>query len=308
MKNGFIVFDKPLGARSTFCVERVRRALGRDVKVGHGGTLDSSATGVLVILVGGATRLSSIVMDMGKTYRAKIQLGSETTTCDSTGEVSAEADFSHVDDAMIDTALYRFLGWIEQIPPKVSAVHVDGRRSHDIFRSGGDPQLKPRLVYVSYICRTGALGSDGSFELLVRCGKGAYIRSLARDIGRAVGTHAHIAFLRRESVGCFSSNGAIVPPDDMELDPDVLTGALLPLDSLAACMPYYIAHAEQSDKLANGSRVPLQMLRRRSACCAAAAGGRIIVGSHSHTTVCGVKQEGAVTYAVPEINVRGCAK
>ena len=157
MFQGFLPINKPVGMRSTGCVERIKRILGRGVKVGHGGTLDSTACGVLVLLLGGATRLSSLVMQMPKTYRTVIKLGSETTTCDYSGETTIFGDAGGVTDEDVDDVLPSFLGWRIQIPPEVSAVHVGGRRAYEIFHSGGSPDIKPRPVFIESVRRVGNL-------------------------------------------------------------------------------------------------------------------------------------------------------
>ncbi|MCL2683818.1 MAG: tRNA pseudouridine(55) synthase TruB, partial [Synergistaceae bacterium] len=203
MFQGFLPIDKPVGMRSAGCVELIKRIVGR-VKAGHGGTLDSTACGVIVLLLGGATRLSSLVMQMPKIYRAVLKLGTETTTCDYSGEGTISGDASGVTDEDVDAAIPSFMGWRMQVPPEVSAVHVGGRRAHEIFRSGGVPDIEPRPIFIESISRVENLSENHEVELLIRCGKGTYIRALARDMGRRLGCRAHIASLRREAVGPFS--------------------------------------------------------------------------------------------------------
>ncbi|MDR2780453.1 MAG: tRNA pseudouridine(55) synthase TruB, partial [Synergistaceae bacterium] len=204
MFQGLLPIDKPLGLRSSQCVELVKKLTGGGAKVGHGGTLDSSASGMLVLLLGGATRASGYVMLMPKTYSAVVRLGAETTTCDYTGHITRLKDFRGVKESDIDEIVPSFIGWRMQTPPEISAVHVNGRRAHKISRAGGKPEIPPRPVFVESIRRDGAISGDGCVRLLIRCGKGTYVRSIARDIGRRLGCLAHVAALRRLSVGPFS--------------------------------------------------------------------------------------------------------
>ncbi len=302
MKPGFLILDKPVGARSSYCVDRVRNALGRDVKVGHGGTLDSSASGLLVLLVGGATRLSNLVMGMRKVYRAVVRLGSETTTCDYTGETTYTADWRVVTERAIDSLLISFLGWRLQTPPKISAIHVDGRRAHEIYRDGGDPEISPRPVFIESIARTSLVSDEGAFEMLVTCGKGTYVRSIARDIGRALSCGAHIAALRRERVGYFSLEEAIVPPENFFFNRAHLIASLIPVDAIARFLPCYAVDSAEAERLRNGLRVPLSEARRVSQ------------GSHSPDSVVAVDGDSLFTigrldrdageaFIVPETNI-----
>ena len=134
--SGILPVNKPEGLRSTDCVQKIRSILGRSLKVGHGGTLDSTASGLLVILVGQATRLSNFVMELPKVYEAEVALGRGTTTDDASGETTERAPWGHVTDSALDSALCAFFGWRMQRPPAVSAVHVGGERAHAIARSG----------------------------------------------------------------------------------------------------------------------------------------------------------------------------
>ncbi|MDR1482463.1 MAG: tRNA pseudouridine(55) synthase TruB [Synergistaceae bacterium] len=264
MPQGILPLDKPLGVRSTHCVERVRRVIGRNIKVGHGGTLDSSASGLLVLLIGGATRLSGLIMDMPKVYRAVIRLGAETSTCDFTGDQTSVSEWRGLNGSDVDGALTAFMGWRMQVPPKVSAVHVGGRRAHEILRGGGDPDIKPRPVFIESISRTTDISEEGDFELLVRCGKGTYIRALARDIGRALGCGAHIASLIRESVGPFSLSRAFNPGPDISPERSAVTGSVLPLEEIAKFLPSYSVTREDASRLARGQNIRFSYATRRT--------------------------------------------
>lgn len=238
--------------RSSVCVEKTRRILGRSVKVGHGGTLDSTASGLLVLLIAGATRLSNLVMQMPKIYRATIKLGVSTSTCDYSGEPIFVSDASGIKADDIDNVLSGFLGWRMQLPPKVSAVHIDGRRAHEIYRNGDDPDIKPRPVFVEKIRRISPLSDDGCFTLLVHCGKGTYIRSIARDIGQILGCGAHISALEREQSGYFSLCESLAPHHEYFLKKEEILQAMLSITTLEKFLPSYRLTEENMRRLANG--------------------------------------------------------
>ena len=128
--SGILPVNKPVGLRSTDCVQKIRRALWRGAKIGHGGTLDSTASGMLIVLIGQATRLSNFIMSMPKTYETVVTFGTRTSTDDASGDVVESAPFGHITDEMIDSALCGFMGWRMQSPPAVSAVHIGGERAH----------------------------------------------------------------------------------------------------------------------------------------------------------------------------------
>jgi tRNA pseudouridine(55) synthase len=303
----FLALDKPVGMRSTKCVEEVRRALGgglRDAKVGHGGTLDSSASGVLVILISSATRLSDIVMRMPKVYRATVRLGMETSTCDFAGEEVFSSDWRHVGEYDIDRTLCSYMGWRNQTPPKVSAVHVGGQRAHEIFRSGGDPKIEPRPVYVESLLRLGNVSQNGDFVLLIRCGKGAYVRGIARDIGRSLGCGAHLTALSRESVGCFSIHDAAKFGAEGELDPGELSRAMVPLSVIAEFLPAYSFPDEDMKRLENGLAVPFRHAVRKTFGRFAPRGLLAFVSANA-LSIASLRRESGEFLAVPEINISG---
>jgi tRNA pseudouridine(55) synthase len=302
----FIIIDKPVGERSTSCVEQVRRALGRGVKTGHGGTLDSSASGVLVLLVHGSTRLSGTVMSMPKVYRAAVRLGFETATCDCTGE-KIVSEFpkrpEEVREEDMDSALLSFIGWRMQYPPKVSAVHVNGRRAHDIFRAGGDPDIEPRPVFVESIDRLGKISNEGLAELRVSCGKGTYIRSIARDLGRSLGCGAHIASLVRERVGVFDLNNALRYDSKRPPSREELIGAARGLDVLENFLPSYTLPESESVSLSNGIAVRLSRAARRSFGSFPPRGALSFSGDDFFSAA-HLETRGGVTYAVPDVNIK----
>lgn len=203
--NGLVVVDKPGGLTSHDVVARVRRLAGTR-KVGHAGTLDPMATGVLVLGVNRATRLLGHLLLTHKTYDATIRLGATTTTDDAEGEVSATAPTDGVDEAAVRSALTRFVGEIDQVPSAVSAIKVDGRRAYERVRAGEEVVLPSRRVTVHSIDVRSVDGPD--VEVSVHCSSGTYIRAIARDLGAALGTGGHLTALRRTSVGAFGIDRA----------------------------------------------------------------------------------------------------
>jgi len=175
-------------------IRRVRKVTGIR-KIGHAGTLDPMATGVLPLLLNKATRLSGFIMSATKAYRAEVTLGQATNTDDAEGDVIAEAAWSHISEADMREALAGFVGGYAQLPPQFSAIRVKGRRAYEHARAGEDVALKARDVVIEAIEQVDVDGGRLGFE--VTCGKGTYIRSLARDLGERLGTRAHLSGLRR---------------------------------------------------------------------------------------------------------------
>ena len=203
--------DKPAGPTSFDVVRRVRRVSGQR-RVGHGGTLDPFATGLVVVGLGPATRLLDLLARGDKVYHATIRFGRETDSCDRTGETVAEAAVVF-DRPALDQALAGFVGEQSQVPPRLSAVRVEGQRSYRRARAGEDFEVPARSVTIHAL---EVLDFEPPLlELRVRCGGGTYIRSLARDLGRALGTRAHLEELRREQVGTFTVEEA-VPLEELE--------------------------------------------------------------------------------------------
>lgn len=211
--NGWIIFDKPLGLGSTQAVGAVKRVcreagLGK-VKVGHGGTLDPLASGVLPIALGEATKLCGRMLDACKTYDFTIQFGVQTDGLDAEGEVVATSDV-HPTLAEVAAVLPRFTGSIEQVPPAFSAIKIDGQRAYDLARKGEVVEMKPRSVTVHALdAHAAPVGPLESITLTAHVSKGTYIRSLARDIAHAVGSVGHVTMLRRTRAGPFGLEQAI---------------------------------------------------------------------------------------------------
>jgi tRNA pseudouridine55 synthase len=204
--HGWVAVDKPVGPTSTQVVGRVRRVFGAQ-KVGHGGTLDPMASGLLPIALGEATKTVSYVMDAEKTYRFTVRWGQATDSDDAEGAVTAESPH-RPDEAAIRAVLPDFTGRLSQVPPAYSAIKVAGRRAYDLARAQADFALEAREITITGLALLECPDADHAvFE--ASCGKGAYMRALARDLGEALGTRGHIAALRRIRVGPFEENNAI---------------------------------------------------------------------------------------------------
>lgn len=198
--HGWIVLDKPIGMTSTYAVSVVKR-LFEAKRVGHAGTLDPLASGSLPIALGEATKTVPFVVDGRKNYQFTIRWGEERDTDDAEGRIAATSDTRPDADA-IRALLPRFTGTIEQIPPRFSAIKIDGERAYDLAREGETVELKPRIVEIHRLELVELPDSDHAI-LTAECGKGTYVRSLARDLGRALGALGHVSALRRSRVGPF---------------------------------------------------------------------------------------------------------
>jgi tRNA pseudouridine55 synthase len=231
---GVLVVDKPSGCTSFDVVRRIKRA-ARLARVGHGGTLDPLASGVLPICIGEGTKLAAFLLDADKEYEVTLGLGVETDTYDADGAVTARCDASGVDEARVRAALPAFTGALEQTPPVYSALKRDGRPLYDYARAGESVELRPRAVTVHELALTAFAGPE-AVSLRVRCSKGTYVRSLAFDLGRALGVGAHVAALRRTRSGPFALADA--RPLDAVLaalagGSDAALPVIMPADALA---------------------------------------------------------------------------
>jgi tRNA pseudouridine55 synthase len=206
---GILLVDKPGGMTSHDVVARARRALGTR-KIGHAGTLDPMATGLLVLGVEGATRLLTFIVGLDKTYEATIRLGVSTDTDDADGQAVSTTDASSLASSAIAAAIAPLTGRISQVPSTYSAIKVDGRRAYDLARAGEDVELKAREVTVSRFEVLAEHRDAGTVDLdvVVDCSSGTYIRSLARDLGASLGVGGHLTALRRTRIGPFEVAGA----------------------------------------------------------------------------------------------------
>jgi tRNA pseudouridine55 synthase len=249
--SGWLVVDKPAGITSTAVVNKVKWAFGAQ-KAGHAGTLDPAATGVLAVALGEATKTVPYVTDALKCYRFMVTLGAATSTDDAEGEVIARAELRPT-DAEIETALATFRGQIQQVPPQYSAVKVDGERAYDLAREGEVMDLAARPLWVDSLRLLSRPDAD-HVELEMVCGKGGYVRSIARDLGAALGCLGHVQWLRREWSGPFrATEGVSLDDIDREAKTDALDARLLPLELGLADLPEFPATPEGATRLRNGN-------------------------------------------------------
>lgn len=242
--NGWIALDKPLGLTSTQALGRVRRILN-PAKIGHGGTLDPLATGILPIALGEATKTIPYIQDHLKTYLFTVTWGEQRSTDDAEGEVIATSLHRPNADA-IQAALPRFMGEIEQTPPQFSAIKVNGERAYDIARDGDIVELKSRPVYIDSLTLLAARDGEADFRCV--CGKGTYIRSLGRDLALVLGSVGYISALRREKVGPMGPENAI----SLEKLEEIGDSALLPVDSVLDGIPALDLTQQEAARLRNG--------------------------------------------------------
>jgi len=256
--HGWLVLDKPVGVTSTTAVAILKR-LTRARKVGHAGTLDPLASGLLPIALGEATKTVSYVMDGEKVYRFKVRWGVETDTDDAEGKPVAESA-ARPTHGEIESALPAFTGTIEQTPPKFSAIKVEGERAYDLARAGEEVSLSARPVEIHSLHMVGQPDADHAvFE--AECGKGTYVRAIARDLGRMLGSLGHVCELRRTRVGSFDENSAIALDDVEKLaesSPDALIDALLPVASSLSMMPSVSVGPDDAQRIRMGQPVFLR--------------------------------------------------
>ena len=260
--DAFLNIDKPAGMTSTDVVRRVRRLAGQK-RVGHGGTLDPMATGVLPVALGQATRLLEyFLQEEGKGYVATVQLGSTTDTDDAEGAVLATHLVPSLDATLLETTLGHFRGTISQIPPIYAAIRVDGRRLYEYARAGETVDIPSRSVTIE---RLELLDwTSDTLQINVACSKGTYIRSLARDIGAMLGCGAHLTALRRTRAGSFDLSTAI-PLDELLAQPERLASAALPPIAALADWAHITVDAPTVADLRQGRRVRLECEAERAA-------------------------------------------
>ncbi|MEZ0070122.1 tRNA pseudouridine55 synthase [Streptacidiphilus sp. MAP12-20] len=256
--DGLIIVDKPAGITSHTVVARIRRLAGTR-KVGHAGTLDPMATGVLVVGSERATRLLGHLALTTKTYEATIRLGQTTVTDDAEGDVTASVPAADVTDEAITAGIAKLTGAIEQVPSSVSAIKVDGKRSYSRVRDGEEVELAARAVTVSRFdlhARRAAVAEDGTavvdLDVTVDCSSGTYIRALARDLGADLGVGGHLTALRRTRVGAY---GIELAHTLEELEESFADRVLPIADAAAAAFPRWDVDAEQARLLTHGIRI-----------------------------------------------------
>jgi tRNA pseudouridine55 synthase len=266
--SGLVIVDKPAGMTSHDVVARVRRLAGTR-RVGHAGTLDPMATGVLVIGVEQATRLLGHLMLTAKEYRATIRLGQSTTTDDAEGEPIGGATAKAITPDELEAGIRQLTGQIMQVPPGVSAIKVNGERAYKLTRAGAVPELKPRQVTV-HDFRVSRVAADGDYldvDAVIGCSSGTYIRALARDLGAALGAGGHLTALRRTRVGAYDLAQA------QTLDDLSVRFRPIPLPTAAAAAFRVVGLSwQQARRLAHGAQLPVGELLRAGEPALEAAG------------------------------------
>lgn len=258
--NGWVVLDKPAGMGSTQAVAGVKR-LFKANKAGHAGTLDPLASGMLPIALGEATKTVSFAMEGRKTYRFTVAWGEERTTCDLEGEVAARSD-ERPSPNQIEAALPQFTGAIMQAPPAFSAIKIGGERAYERARAGEVVDLAPRPVRVENL-RLLAIPDEDHATFEIVCGKGTYIRALARDLGRALDTLGHVSALRRIAVGPFTEE-QMIPLEMLEQmrhkapGDDAMEGVLRPLETALDGIPALAVRDAEAQRLKQGQPVLLR--------------------------------------------------
>jgi tRNA pseudouridine55 synthase len=254
--DGVLLLDKETGVSSNRALQDAKRLLGAS-KAGHGGTLDPLASGLLPLLFGEATKFARFALDSDKEYLAEVELGIETETGDAEGAVVSRQRVA-VDDARIEASLAQFRGPIEQVPPMHSALKHQGQPLYALARRGRSVERTARKVTVHVLDLQGRSGDR--LRLRVRCSKGTYVRQLAADLGRALGTGAHLAALRRTVVGRFSLSDAVRLDDLRSMEVPARDALLHPVEALLADMPRVELAGSQAARFARGQPVALDEL------------------------------------------------
>jgi tRNA pseudouridine55 synthase len=249
---GILVVDKPGGMTSRAVVDRVARLVGR-AKVGHAGTLDPLASGVLVVCIGAATRLVEDIQELPKAYRTVVRLGARSDTLDADGRIELQEDppVPSLDD--VAAAVAPLIGDVDQVPPEYSALKVSGRRAYDLARAGRSVDLAPRRIRID---RIAVLRYEWPhLELEIDCGSGTYIRSIARDVGEALGCGGLVEVLVRTRIGPFILDGAVDPAG---ISAESLPGLVRPPSEAVAGRPRLTLDPDRVTAVAAGRRIPLE--------------------------------------------------
>ena len=280
MVSGIALIDKQQGFTSHDVVAKLRKLLGTK-KIGHAGTLDPMATGLLLMGVGAGTKLMQFLSGLDKTYLATIRLGASSSTDDAQGELGESRDASQVSREQLEAEILKLTGNIEQVPSSVSAIKVDGKRAYDLVRAGEEVVLKSRKVTVSKFEIVGeplVVEKYLDINVEVDCSSGTYIRALARDLGEALGVGGHLTALRRTRIGSFEVSNA----REIAQEPTLVTN----LEVLKTLMPEVAISQQQEIDLRHGKRLALEI----SEASCATANGRLVaviepVGSEAKSSV-----------------------
>ncbi|WP_449257107.1 tRNA pseudouridine(55) synthase TruB [Bosea sp. (in: a-proteobacteria)] len=251
--HGWVVLDKPIGMTSTHAVSVVKRAFSAK-KAGHAGTLDPLASGLLPIALGEATKTVPFVMDGRKAYQFTVAWGTQTDTDDTEGRVIATSE-KRPEEAAIAALLPRFTGTILQTPPKFSAIKIAGERAYDLARDGEEVELEARPVEIDSLVIVSHDGATTTFE--AECGKGTYVRAIARDLGLALGCLGHVAHLRRTRVGPFTVAEA-AGVETLRESPESALAALQPVKAALTLIPEVVLHRDAANRLKRGQSALLR--------------------------------------------------
>ena len=298
--NGWINLDKPAGMTSASCVNAVRRATGA-AKLGHAGTLDPSATGILPIALGEATKTMPYVTDSSKRYTFIVNWGARTETDDADGAVLETSDARPDADAIAE-ALPAFVGAIEQVPPAYSAIKIDGERAYAKARAGEDVVLEARTIDIHAFDLVEVIDADRA-RFAVTSGKGAYIRALARDLAAALGTCGHLSDLRRVAVGPFEESASISLEMLEELGHSAAASPiLLPIETALDGIPALALSDREAEKLRNGQAVPVLRPQDRERIATAGDDG-IVLALEAATPVALARVDGIQIRPVRVLNL-----
>lgn len=248
---GLLVLDKPSGMTSRAVVDRVQRWFAKRTRIGHAGTLDPLATGVLVLCLGGATRLIEYIQRMDKVYRTRLLLGARSDTDDADGNITTVSGAVAADAATVAACVADFVGTLDQIPPAYSAVKVAGERAYDLARRGEEVSLSSHSVQIHAIRILDYAYPHLALE--VRCGKGTYIRSLARDIGERLGCGAFVQELRRARIGPFTAEDALT----LDTDAEAARARFLPMEMAVAELPRLVLPDSERKRMEQGQAVAI---------------------------------------------------
>lgn len=297
--DGVLVIDKPAGPTS-FDVVRRLRALGTGRKAGHVGTLDPMATGVLPLCLGEATKIAGFLVEGDKEYEGVVQLGVETDTYDATGRIVESADASGVTEDRVRDAVGSFRGAYWQTPPMYSAVKVGGERLYEAARRGEEVERRPRKVTVHEIELTAFDRAAARASIRMRCSKGTYVRSIAHELGEALGVGGHLAALRRTRTGSFGIEGAVPYEEAVQAlrdrAPERLAARLIPLREALPELPEVRVDEARAHKVAHG----MALGHRELAACRAPPlqeGDRVRVSLGERLLAVGEYRDGALRYA-----------
>ena len=271
--NGWLVLDKPGGSTSRDAVNRIQRSLPRNTKIGHTGTLDPLATGVLVICLGHATRLAEYVQAMRKTYRSTFLLGATSDTDDADGIITLVSGSQPRAREDIETAMRMFIGEIDQVPPAYSAAKLGGRRAYDLARAGEEVEIASRRVTVYGIELLAY--SWPRLDIEIHCGTGTYIRSIARELGRQLGCGALVEVLRRTRVGPFTADEGL----SVDADAETIRRNLRSMLAGVSELPHVNITAAQAQKIRHGQALAVDTAEHGAV--AVVAEGQLVAIAHS---------------------------